>query len=170
MTMPAESSAVAPTLRPLSTVVTSLRPLNADLLEAIGELNDLWRQLRAIGRTDFEEKERIAAFVRINLTEKIEGFRESLAALRSHIAVLQAQLNVPLVHSISRTFVDDLRTVRDHLIRVDHEYTRQLERMSTCKKLEEFAEQEAIKETSLFDASYRLVAALRRLRADLTLK
>ncbi|KAI6180750.1 hypothetical protein M3Y98_00754800 [Aphelenchoides besseyi] len=150
-------------LKPISSVVTSLRPLNADLHDSISELNDLWRQMRAVQRTKFEERDTILAMVQLNLTERIEKFQESLSNLRSHIATLQSQLNFAHVQSVSRSFDVDLRIVRDHLVKVNQKYEDQLQRLLDS------SDDLAIQEQSLFDASYRLVAALRRLRSDLML-
>ncbi|KAI6206573.1 hypothetical protein M3Y94_00928200 [Aphelenchoides besseyi] len=150
-------------LKPISSVVTSLRPLNADLHDSIAELNDLWRQMRAVQRTNFEERDTILAMVQLNLTERIGKFQESLSSLRSHISTLQSQLNFAHVQSVSRSFDADLRIVRDHLVKVNQKYEEQLQRLLDS------SDELAIEEQSLFDASYRLVAALRRLRSDLML-
>jgi hypothetical protein len=60
------------THKQISSVVTALRPLQVDLNELTNEINELWSQLRAIQRTRFEDRERIATIVRLNLTNSIE--------------------------------------------------------------------------------------------------
>lgn len=59
----------------INTVVTVLRPMQADFAELVSEINDMWSQLRAVERAKFEEREHIATIVRLNLTDSIEKFQ-----------------------------------------------------------------------------------------------
>lgn len=60
---------------PINTLVTALRPMQADFVELTSEINDMWKQLQAIEKTKFENRDQITTIVRLNLTDSIEKFQ-----------------------------------------------------------------------------------------------
>jgi hypothetical protein len=65
----------------ISTVITALRPLQADFAELTSEINNLWSQLLSVQKTNFPNREHISTIIRLNLTDSIEKFQVFLSYL-----------------------------------------------------------------------------------------
>ena len=56
---------------PLLDILTSLRSLDSAISECVAELNEIWRQICAVERTNLALRDSLSALLRVNLTESM---------------------------------------------------------------------------------------------------